>query len=286
MKWGYEMNGLWVPGQRMELHDEYPVPAPSELARQWEEYMPGETVEAPGVYGVLRVPEQPPRAYASVDVCEVLRETHRGLRKVAESHGELYSGNIHRYGSGTPIASGEDITSVLQVLMTNALIEPVPGISEIGDILRSWRKERVYVVANTSTLPGYENGTINFFKTYLPDAIDGLLLPRNHTGDLPLTKGHAAANVIRHFPPEGKEVVAVHIDDTPHHNIAFRRQLGEFENAQVATFQPEYPSDLPADTESVVVPTPLEAFRAASIFLQATLLRNAHGATGDRTYRG
>lgn len=269
---GQEMHKIWVPGRGMELHEEYPVPETAEIIAHWRSYTPGEVVEAPKVYGCLRLPDTPPRAYASIDVCEVLRETHRGLRTVAEVREEKYVGNIHRYGEGTPITSSEDITSVLQVLMTNALIEPVEGINEIGTILRKWRAQGVYVVANTSTLPGCEKGTIDFFKEYLSDAIDGILLPRNYDGSLPLTKGHAAAQVVTLLSPDRTNIAAVHIDDSPHHNIAFREQVqGLMEEGSVATFQPTYPSHLAVDTGSTLTSTPAEAFQAADRFLGTQL---------------
>lgn len=268
------MSELWIPGRDIELHHEYPVPPVEELANYWHEYTGGDVREAPGVYGAIAMPDAPPRAYASIDVCEILRESHLGLRSVAEIRSEPYDGNIHRYGDGTPITSAADITSVLQVLMTNGLIRPTPGVEEMASTMRRWREQGVYIVANTSTLPGCERGTIDFFGAYLPGVFDGLLLPRNHDGTLPLTKGHAAANVVAALPPEaGQDVVALHIDDSPHHNIAFRAQVGAFAGAQVATFQPQYPSHLPLDQGSVITPTPLEAFRAADAFLASQLAR-------------
>lgn len=264
------MATLWTPGQGTELHAEYPVPTLQELIEHWQGYMPGEVVEAPGVYGCIRLPDAPPRAYASIDVCEVLRETHRGLRKVAEASDAIYSGNIHRYGEGTPITSGEDITTVLQVLMTHCLIEPVDGIKEINTILQEWRRKGVYVIANTSTLPGCEKGTIDFFKSHVPNSIDGILFPRNHDGALPFTKGHAVANVITFLGSGSPDITAVHIDDSPHHNIAVREQVGAQGRTRVATFQPAYPSHLPVDAGSVVTRTPVEAFQAADQFLSAT----------------
>ena len=156
--------------------------------------------------------------------------------------------------------------------MANSLIEPVDGIDEMRTMLQQWRKKGVYTVANTSTLPGCEEGTIDFFKTYLPDAIDGILLPRNYDGTLAFTKGHAIANVIGLLrPSESADIVAVHIDDSPHHNIAVREQIGRLGNARVVTFQPEYTSHLPIDEGSIATRTPLDAFRAADRFLSGAI---------------
>jgi hypothetical protein len=120
-------------------------------------------------------------------------------------------------------------------------------------------------------LPGCERGTIDFFKQYLPDSFDGLLLPRNHDGTLPLTKGHAAANVVKMLPPADSEVIGFHIDDSSHHNASFRQQMGQFATAHIATFQPEYLSHIPLDEGSTHTKTPLQAFQAASLFLQSHL---------------
>jgi len=262
---------LWVPGKNIELHDEYPVPSSTELQNKWLGYVgEGKVIEAPGVYGAVRMPDRPPRAYASIDVCEILRETHRSMRKIEEPEPRVLS-SIHRYADGLSFNNSHDVASVLQVMMTNALIEPVPDINEIAQIMKNWRERDIYVFANTSTLPGCENGTIDFFSTYLPDCLDGILLPRNHDGTLPLTKGHAARNVMEAFRGTGEQVIAVHIDDTPHHNIAFRTQVGTIPNSKVATFLPEYPTHYPVDAGSELASTPLGAFRAADAFFDQAL---------------
>jgi hypothetical protein len=106
----------------------------------------------------------------------------------------------------------------------------------------------------------------------LADGIDGILLPRNYDGSLPFTKGHAAANVVTYLSPDCTNVPALHIDDSPHHNIAFREQMHRLTvGDHIATFQPEYPSHLPADTGSTLTRTPLEAFHAANRFLGVRL---------------
>lgn len=263
---------FWVPGRGIELHDEYPVPSAEALQAKWQAYL-GEGIKiiaAPGVYGAVRVPEDTPRVYASVDVCEVLRETHLSMRKVEEPEPKPVQ-NIHAYADGLSFANSKDITSVLQVMMTNALVEPVTGIEEIASIVREWRKQGAYVIANTSTLPGCENGTIEFFDEYLPDCFDGILLPRNHDGSLPLTKGIAGKNVVELFSP-GERVTAIHIDDSQHHNVSFRNEVGALSDSIVATFLPEYPTHYPIDEGSVVAPTPLAAFEFADRFLAPYLV--------------
>jgi hypothetical protein len=256
---------LWLPNHGMTLDPEFPTPTSDELVRQWQDYSGRQTVAAPGVFGAINLPEGPVRALASVDLCEVVRNTHLGLRSLIEMPDEPYSGNIHRYCDGTPIRTGEDIQTLAQVAMANGCVEPVAGIDEIVDIMREWRENGIYVVANTSTLPGCEPATIDFFRQHMSGAFDGLLLPRNHDGSLPFTKGHAAAVVTTALATQREGLSAIHIDDSPHHNVAFRNEVGRM-TGNVRTFQPEYPSHLPPDAGSVITATPLEAFRAADEF--------------------
>ncbi len=267
-----ETRKLWVPRQKIELHEEYPVPNQSELRDRWQRYIgEGQVVDAPGVYGVMRVPSTPPIAYASIDVCEVLRRTHENMRLVEEPTPRPLK-SIHAYGEGLSFeGDSTDITSILQVLMTNKLVEPVDDVEEIAKIMQGWRKDDIYVFANTSTLPGCEAGTIDFFSEHLPGALDGLLLPRNHDGKLPMTKGLAAKTLIETIPPVNGEIVAIKIDDSPHHNISFRDEVGSLAHSQVRTFLPEYPTHYPIDAGSIITPTPLEAFRGADVFLRDVL---------------
>ena len=263
---------LWVPGRGIELHDEYPVPSSEALQAKWQTYL-GEgakIIEAPGVYGAVRVPDTPPRVYASIDVCEVLRETHRSMRKIEEQEPKPIP-DFHAYADGLSFDNAIDRTTVLQVMMSNALVEPVAGIEEIAGVVREWRKQGVYTLANTSTLPGCENGTIEFFDTYLSDCFDGILLPRNYDGSLPLTKGVAGKNVVELFS-SGEQIVAIHIDDARHHNVSFREEMGMLPDSIVATFLPEYPTHYPVDEGSIITPTPLAAFESADKFLAPYLV--------------
>jgi hypothetical protein len=261
-------NQLWYPGQDFSLSAEYPEPSDQELIELWRDYSDNDAVvSAPNVYGVLNTPSEPPTSYASIDLCEVVRNTHTGLRLVEEPlAGELT--DIHDYGSKLTIGNGPDITTVLQVLMHARLIEPVDTIKPITSMLQRWRQDGTYVFANTSTLPGCEAATIEFFKTHMPDAFDGLLLPRNHDSTLPLTKGVAAAGVIGSLSA-ATAVRIVHIDDKPPHNTAFHRAFEGQSTVTVATIQPNYPSSYTADQNSIIAADPLSAFQAADAFLRA-----------------
>jgi hypothetical protein len=265
-------NALWLPGRGHTLNEAYPIPSSEELQAHWSEYLgKGHIVApAPGVLGVVRTlaETERPTAFASVDLCEVVRATCVACRGV-EKPVEVIK-NIHGYGDDLSISN--DVETGLQVLMTNGLVPPVEGIEEIAEIMRRWRKLGVYVVANTSTLPGCERGTIEFFKRHLRGAIDGLLLPRNYDGTLPLTKGVAARNLLGKLgigaaEAEPTPTVAIHIDDTSHHNIGFRDALAAMPGVQTRTFQPVYPSKKKVDEGSVLVATPLGAFYHADEFL-------------------
>ncbi len=262
---------LWVAQAGHELNGEFPVPTDEALQIAWSDYLGHEedVVAAPGVYGVVGLPAKPPRAYASIDLCEVLRQTGMALRSVEEqppkSVKEIEC--AHHYGEGLSIVN---YTSVIQVLMNHDLVPPIEDIEEVVDIIREWRESGVYTAANTSTLPGCELATVRFLGRYATGAFGGILFPRNHDGKSTLTKGVAARNVLHEFGGDDPATV-VHIDDVTHHNINFRAAMQGPSGAQVATFQPRYPSCFPVDEGSVQTETPLEAFRQADEFLRQAL---------------
>lgn len=260
---------LWYPGQAFELAAEYPTPSDEELLGQWQAYTADQrsVTTAPGVYGAIAMPDIGPTLYASIDLCEVVRETHHGLRLLEEPVLTNF-GSIHDYCSGLTIANEHDITSAAQVLINGEAIPPVEEIDDIAEILRGWRQEGVYVFANTSTLPGCEPGTITFMQRYLPECFDGLLLPRNHDSSLPLTKGVAARMLINHLSPETADIRAVHIDDKAPHNTAFHNEIAVRGIARAMTFQPDYATHCaPSPANCVITETPLEAFQAAEQYL-------------------
>ncbi len=257
------MRELWLPARNMQL-PEYQVPPQVELNNIWQQYSGGVVVDAPGVYGSIRVPERGPRVFASIDLCEVIRETSRAVRSVELPEGPE-SDCVHCYAEGLSIA--DDIMPVVQTLMNGDVVPPIDNIGDIANILRSWRRAGVYVSANTSTLPGCEEPTIRFLERYLSGCFDGLLLPRNHDGTLPLTKGIAAQQLVRALATEEQPIAAIHIDDLSHHNQGFREAIGQLPGATVATFQPTYASCHKPDAGSYQVPTPFAAFQAANAFL-------------------
>jgi len=262
---------LWLPGHDYELNHEYPTATAAELQSRWQQYLPGhELMQLPGIDGAIRRPTEPPTAYASIDLCEVVRQTSAAIYSV-EKPGPLTS-HVHPYAEGLTFANALDVTTVAQTLIGNQLVPPTAGIHHIASLLQNWRRHGIYVFANTSTSPGCELGTIDFLERYLPGAFDGILFPRNHDGSLPLTKGIAAQQLLTAFGEHGKRPIsAVHIDDLAHHTIGFRAAVQELPNVTAATFQPVYPSTPGADSGSTQVASPLEAFCAADSFLMSQL---------------
>jgi hypothetical protein len=281
-------NQLWTPGANYSIDSEYPTPTSEELRDMWQDYLgPDATVvPTPGVYGAMRIPDAPPTSIVSVDVCEVIRNTNIGVILAERSHQDLEKNpikSIHRYGEGCTYQDNyADIQTLTQVLMNADLIEPVENIDQINDLIQGWQELGAYKVLNTSTLSGCEPGTIRFFDRYLPGVFDAILLPRNHDSDKSqATKGDVAAGlalaveqaVFGDKVPGTKlrrNITAIHIDDKPCHNEAFREAMTDI-GARVHTLQPMYPSHLEADKKSINTLTPLAAFHMADLILRAEM---------------
>jgi hypothetical protein len=263
---------LWIPGRGDDLADEFPVPTQAELTKKWQEYDPNShIIDAPGVYGIMSVPTDTPEQYVSLDMCEVMRETHLSLRSIMFANEERFEGNIHKYAFGTCLENAVDYTAALRVLMNSNEVKPVADIEKIAEIIEEVADQGAYIFVNTSTLSGCEPGTIDFLKKYIPHGLKGIAFPRNHDGLLPLTKGHVIKNVIDEFSDPNKNILAVQIDDSPHYNIAVREEVGKLPNSKVITIMPEYPTHFEPDNGSILTPTPLAAFQAMRSILKDRL---------------
>lgn len=261
---------LWVPGQGNDLSAEYPVPPQEQILEKWLEYNPdANTIEAPGVYGVMAKPASAPEVFISLDVCEVMRESHLAIRSVVFANEERFSGNIHKYGFGTCLQRAADYQAVLRALVNSGNTQPVPDIDKISRIIEEAADDGAYIFANTSVLEGAELGTIDFFKKHIPKGLSGVAFPRNHHGTLPLTKGVVFKNVVDEFSDPNTEVFAMHIDDTPHHNVSVRQEMAKRPQSTTVTVTPQYETHLPVDPESELVETPLAAFQAMRRILQS-----------------
>lgn len=231
-------NELWLPG--MHLDDEYPVPTNEELSELWSEYTQADAHPLEGVYGVFTPPEEA-RAVASVDLCEVVRETAFALDQATGYEIErrsVYAANrwFHREASDHDMEQSV-VVSIVRVLMHAGHIEPVDGIEGIREILITWREQGVYVVANTATLPGCEAGTIaHTLRRDLRDCFDALVLPRGWDGTSGVSKAGALAILGAEVGLPLHDKPLVHIDDARHHIEGFRNDF--LEHTQAAFFMP------------------------------------------------
>lgn len=269
---------LWLPGQ--ELHTEYPIPSNDELQDMWKNYHAEQATVASceGVLGVYRVPDEPVRAIASIDLCEVIRDTAGALAEATGTRDIVtpgtYAGGTWYDGNRTSRDyEARVITSVLQVLMSEGHVPPLEDIPAVASLLRRWRANGVYCVANTSTLPGCEAGTITHtLGRDLPDCFDALILPRNHDGSGPLTKAKALGVLATEAGIDAPHLPIVHIDDMPHHIQGFR---DHYTGRVLGLFSPIMKGLVVTDP-LVQSETPLAAFeRAEQHFIEQGVLPDA-----------
>ncbi len=121
---------LWVPGK--DLDHAYPVPDQTELIEHCADTH-GHTnvVEAPGLYGAVRVPDEKADVIASLDLCEVMRGTLVSMCGIFARTAEdlrLYS----NYGPNFDIED-RDVVPIVQTLMNYDHIRPIEGAEEVGD---------------------------------------------------------------------------------------------------------------------------------------------------------
>lgn len=261
---------LWYPG--LHLDAEYQVPSNEELTVLWQDYAGTENVRATkDVYGVYEVPSGEISAVASVDLCEVVRDTVVSLDKATGLSGKrrgVYSKDT--WFDPTKVGGEYEysvVVSVIRAVMDSGLVEPVEDITDIKSILLQWRSHGVFVVANTSTLPGCEKGTIiHTLGRDLAGCFDGLVLPRNYDGNGSVTKAEALRVVTDEAGIDLDNMPFVHIDDMAHHIAGF--QANYKEHPRIKLFTP-----LHADNHFVSAElhcnSPLEAFRKADAYFSS-----------------
>lgn len=269
------LNQLWYPGQ--SLDSEYPTPTDSELQAHFTRYRPDtadirSTSDVFGVYSA--VPTGGIRAIASIDVDEVLRDATGALHMATGIASSLKS-----YAAGTwfdETAHGKEytqniITSVLRVTINAGLVPPMPQIATMRAIVQSWRRQGIYCVANTSTLPGCEPGTIRYaLGRDMPDCFDAVLFPRNHHGQGPLTKALAVSLLASELEVDLEVLPIVHIDDTDHHIESFQTTYPDHAaRARLGLFAPVLASS--ALAAEICCPSPVAAFERADAFLKNQL---------------
>jgi hypothetical protein len=259
---------LWYPG--LHLDDEYTVPDDTELRYLWKNYTDKKVVHTTNqVYGVYSEPERV-TAVASIDLCEVVRDTAVGLDQVTGST----LGRRSRYSEKTWFDKklvGNDyeksvVISAVRAIMDSGLIEPVKDISAIRAILQKWRAVGVYCVANTSTLPGCERGTITHtLQRDLLGCFDGLVLPRNHDGSGAVSKAAALSIVAEEAHIPLATLPLIHIDDAAHHILGF-------ENCYQSQPRAKLFAPLHSDNQTIAAEygclSPLAAFQQADVHFQ------------------
>ena len=127
---------------------------------------------------------------------------------------------------------------MLQEFMYYDHVEPVPFADAITAFIKRWKENDVYVVADTSTLPGCELSTVRFLHQTYRGCFDGILLPRNHDGNGTVTKISAleAAKAAMVSQREFSTFIPTYlIEDTSHHAIAFAEHP-----ASTKVIMPEY----------------------------------------------
>lgn len=215
--------GFWTLDSQSP--EELFVPDISELIEVWESYHDSdkEIVDIVDMYGVCELPDNQPLAVISLDLCEVLRQTGISLTTMYTADTKS---TLHDYGSfyGDGLLGDRAQLSrelLLPELMVNNQVLPVPFFESIQAFLSRWKQSGVYIIANTSTLPGCEVSTCRFIAEYFPSSVNGILFPRNHDGKGNVTKAdilYSAKETIRlHTGYELHSLPTIAIEDAYHH---------------------------------------------------------------------
>lgn len=240
------MGGFWTFESPLEPHFE--APTSEELATSWQMYHQTEAHQLDGDFvGLFEVPETAPRAVVSLDLCEVLRESGIALESIhnsfEDSTPQAHAQN-HEYGDLYSAWQGDARTptknrAMLQQLMYLEYVAPVPHHEAIQAFLQRWHHNNIYVIANTSTLPGCETSTIKFLADTYPGSLRGILLPGNHDGLGTTTKPDILRQVKQRISHDtGFDITTsptIAIDDALHHG----KNFAEEEN-NVQVFMPAY----------------------------------------------
>ncbi|MDL2342485.1 MAG: hypothetical protein QFB87_05415 [Patescibacteria group bacterium] len=260
-------NDLWLPGH--DVSDNYPALNHEQLTEEWQDYLGATAVATTGVLGAVQAPTATVTKVASIDLCEVVRETHVGLARLLGRN----ASHIPHFGSyyqTLGVERGHEI-AVTTIMMNEVEVHPVSDITAIAEITRSWRADGMLTIANTATLPGCESATIAFLKQHMPDCFDGIVFPRNHDGSGPITKASALESVITDLPQASAVERVVHIDDAPHHIKAMLEHMGQMASRAFAGIIPLYKGNEAYPAEAIAVANPLTAFKTADTFLRADL---------------
>ena len=180
---------LWT----LDTHpiDDTDIPDSYELLDTWNAFHANaDMVTLPQMLGVCELPTEQPSAVISLDLCEVLRETGPSITRMYTAETDTTSHDYGVYYGDGYLGSREQVSRELMLpqLMGAQAVKAVPFAESIQALLQRWRRAGVYVIANTSTLPGCEQSTTEFLAQHYADSLRGILFPRNHDGEGVLTK--------------------------------------------------------------------------------------------------
>ena len=148
-----------------------------------------------------------------------------------------YGSHLNGWHDNPEVDTQVMVQLILQEFMHHDHVPPMSLNTAIGSMLRKWRNDGVYVIANTSTLPGCELSTIRFLDEVYPGCTQGILLPRNHDGLGKITKMQALEATKQAISRESgydlTDTPVVAIDYAYHHAKSYDEQ-------GIKTFMPAY----------------------------------------------
>lgn len=250
-----ESSPLWT--FQSDPDPEFRQPSGKELLACWREHHSAarRAFLLDNHFGVCEVPDNTPTAFVSLDLCEVVRETAISLTRIRGGGLADIITNSERTNSdygmtflgADTFSPGINLTQIALWHLMNEkyqtadspLITPTPHADAIRSFMQSWRKQGVFIVANTSTLAGCEKGTIRSLKDHYADTTQGILFPRNHDGRGAATKAgilEEAKEIMEwHTGFSLTDVPTIAIEDTPHHALGYITK-----DPQAQVFMPEY----------------------------------------------
>jgi hypothetical protein len=258
---------LWYPGCE-DLDKEYPIPTDQELLMYWQGYTEQEAQSLKGAFGVYSQPPDELSAVVSIDVCEIFRDTSIAMSDVVGlplKRGQYGQDTWYSIPTMGRAYEGSLVLGVVQAVMNADMVPTIEGIDKLAEIIRTWRDNGVYTVANTSTLPGCELATIRMFEKELKECFDALVLPRNPHGNEGITKAGALGILADEVGIDLDDFPLIHIDDATHHIKGFADQFAD--HGASAYFMPAHAYSRPIAPE-IDCETPLEAFTRANEFLR------------------
>lgn len=246
---------IWQIGNPLEHH--YEIPSIENLTARWVESSPAPVLNLPEeIYGVAEKPLTQPRAVIAIDIDEIIRDSGMTLLQISGgalddmvADGETgvfdYGSTHNRWQLGNGIYSQAEQAEYAQAMrhlmlhemMQADLVQPTAYSEIIAKFILKWRAQDVYVIANTSTLPGCETSTVEFLNKYFPGCMQGLLLPRNHDGRGKITKPQSLDATLEAIKKQTTFTVdrlpILAIDDAKHHAEGYDAN-------GIKTFMPAY----------------------------------------------